>query len=236
MTNNTLNTPSQTSTAGAIILEQAVIGRAGLALTNPINLTLRPGTVTVVQGPNGIGKTTFLRVLAGLLPVMRGAIRAQIFGNKPTPVTPFDARWMANVAWLPVSPGLPPSLTPYDVLAQLGRLGGAGSRPDTDRAISNWGLDHLVDMPIQYLSAGQRRRVDLARLTLDQRPIWLLDEPAVTLDSQGRDRLGAAIDQHRAAGGMIVMASHDTWQHSDWQRITLTPDSAAATVTSAAHL
>lgn len=214
----------QTSeTARSITLDQAVIGRGGLPLTAPLSLNFAAGTATVLQGPNGIGKTSLLRVLAGLLPVLDGEVSETLSGDSATPVVPFDASWLTLIGWLPVAPGLPPSLNAQEILRQAAGLQGRVDASRIGQLLDQWGLSTLADLPTQYLSAGQRRRVDLARLQLSPKPIWLLDEPAVTLDKQGRALLHGAIETHRQAGGLIVMASHDDREHEGWKYLTLTP-------------
>ncbi|MBV6631711.1 MAG: heme ABC exporter ATP-binding protein CcmA [Alphaproteobacteria bacterium] len=221
MTDPTAPAATASSSKPAITLDQAVICRGGLALTAPLNLRFEAGSVTLIQGPNGVGKTSLLRVLAGLLPVMGGDVSETLSSDQTKAVMPFEPVWLTMVGWLPVTPGLPPGLNSAEILNQMARLHGPVGNQVVTAQLDKWGLAELADLPTQYLSAGQRRRVDLARLCLNPKPVWLLDEPAVTLDSQGREILGQAIEQHCQAGGLIVMASHEDWPQDHWNRIQL---------------
>lgn len=160
-----------------------------------VSLTLGAGELILVTGPNGSGKTTLLRCLAGLLAPMAG----QIAGR-------------ATAVGLTLHVGhadpVKGQLTVAENLRFWSALAGGGGRT-VGAAAEAFGLTALLDVPTQVLSAGQRRRLSLARLLLSPADVWLLDEPANALDTDGVDRLLAAVAEHREQGGGAIVATHD---------------------------
>lgn len=154
-----------------------------------VSFTLPAGGALVLRGPNGIGKTTLLRTLAGLQPPLSGRISA-----------PPEA-----IAYAAHADGLKATLTVTENLSFWARLHGHG---EIGAAMETFGLGPLRHRPAQNLSAGQRRRLGLARLLVTRRPIWLLDEPTVSLDVEGVALFGAAVRAHLAAGGAALIATH----------------------------
>ena len=159
-----------------------------------IGFTLRPGEALEVTGANGAGKSTLLRALAGLAPVDEGTI---VFGETPAEA----AHYLGHADALKGALGVGENLA---FLARL--LGGGGVEPEA--ALAALGLGHLVDLPAAYLSAGQRRRVALARLLVAPRPLWLLDEPTAALDAAAATSLTRMMAGHLTGGGLIVAATH----------------------------
>lgn len=160
--------------------------RGERVLFRGLNFALSLGEALQVQGTNGCGKTSLLRILAGLLPAYSGAVaRSGALGL-------VDER-----------PALDPHLPLGRALAFWQRLDGQ----DADHA-AQLGLGALLDVPVRYLSTGQRKRAALARLLNQQAPIWLLDEPLNGLDRGGVALVEALTAQHCAAGGIAVIASH----------------------------
>ncbi|MEO0391799.1 MAG: heme ABC exporter ATP-binding protein CcmA [Pseudomonadota bacterium] len=208
----TAHDPASAALLGGVIhLENLVVGRAGLPLTRPIEARFQAGSIWQISGVNGSGKTSLLRVLAGLLPAYAGRVTQSWLTGQPRAVYGFDGDWQRQVAWVPVTPAFKPGPTVNQVLA-LSHPGAASHGANQRRlaeACDHWGLAAIADQPVQYLSAGQRKRLDLARLMLDPRPVWLLDEPTVTLDAQARKTLALSLDHHRQQGGVTIMASHD---------------------------
>jgi heme exporter protein A len=156
------------------------------------------GTLLLV-GPNGAGKSTLLRLLAGLLRPAAGVLRWN--GQDALADLPSHARRVGYVGHLDA---IKPGLTAAENLAFAARLNG-GSVSDALAAV---GLEELADLPGRMLSAGQRRRLALARLALTRAPLWLLDEPTVGLDSRSVDRFVAMLQKHRDHGGLTVVATH----------------------------
>jgi heme exporter protein A len=152
-----------------------------------------PGEALILRGPNGAGKTTLLRALAGLIRPEAGSVQT----------TPEDAA----IALLGHADALKPGETVDAALAFWGRLHGAEPGA-VEAAMRAFAVGHLGARACGTLSAGQRRRVALARILISNRPIWLLDEPAAPLDARGRELLARAAADHRAAGGVIVATTH----------------------------
>ncbi|MEA2870723.1 MAG: heme exporter protein [Hyphomicrobiales bacterium] len=150
-------------------------------------------------GPNGSGKSSLLRLIAGLLRPSAGRIEFQ--GGTAERTIGEQAHYLGHLD------PLKPSLTVAENLDfWAGYLGDRDS--PADEALAAVGLGALTDLPAAYLSAGQRRRLSLARLLAVPRPIWLLDEPASGLDAAGQERLAEHMREHLATGGMVVAATH----------------------------
>tara|TARA_R110002020_G_scaffold83397_1_gene206708 strand:+ start:122654 stop:123214 length:561 start_codon:yes stop_codon:yes gene_type:complete len=163
--------------------------RGERVLFEGVSLTVACGDAVVLRGANGTGKTTLLRILAGLTRPEAG-----------------DVRRDAAHHWIGHREGLKPHETPRAHLSLWSQAWGAGS--DINTVLDEMGLSRPADVAARYLSAGQRRRTALARLMLDQRPLWLLDEPFTALDTEGRDKLLSMAATHRQNGGAIIAAVH----------------------------
>lgn len=175
--------------------------RGGRLVIEGVAATLCAGDALILRGPNGSGKSTLLRVLAGLLRPDRGRITWQ-----DVPVDEDRAAHRARLHYVAHADAVKPGLTVAENLAFAATLGGA--RSDPAAALDAMALRPLAELPARFLSAGQHRRLALARLLASPRPLWLLDEPGVGLDRASRDRLEAAIAAHRADGGICVVATH----------------------------
>ena len=174
------------------LLSAADIGmiRGEHLLFREVSLSLAPGEAIVLRGPNGAGKTTLLRILAGLTQAETGTIDR----NAPH-------HWVAH------RDGLKPHETPREHLTLWARAWGQ-SQTDIEPLLDEMGLSRPSDVPAKHLSAGQRRRTALARLRLENRPVWLLDEPLTALDADGKTLLLDMIAAHRAEGGGMIAAIH----------------------------
>jgi len=177
--------------------------RGQRVLFRDLGFRVDAGQVLSLEGPNGAGKTSLLRVLAGLLPAAGGTV-ALVFGSESE--TDADER-ARRVAWLGHNDAAKPQLTPREVLAFFARL--YGTRADVDAALGAVGLAKLADLACGYLSAGQKKRLALARLKVAERPVWLLDEPLSSLDADGRKRALDLINAHIMFGGIVVAATHE---------------------------
>jgi heme exporter protein A len=168
-----------------------------------LNLSVNPGDMLKVCGPNGAGKTSLLRMLCGLLPPSAGEVH---FEGQPLPGA---ARALAaNVLWLGHAPAVTLSLTPRENLAALCALGAPATPRAIDAALAEMGLGGFEGQPCHSLSAGQARRVALARLHLNPPSLWLLDEPFTALDAATLVRLEAHLAAHCERGGMVVFTAH----------------------------
>ncbi len=183
--------PDLMSSQAAPLLSGTGLGmiRGERVLFREISLTVRASEALVLRGANGTGKTTLLRILAGLTRPEAGQVTRQ-----------------AAHHWVGHREGLKPQETPR---AHLNLWKQAwGSVADTDSILTRMGLTRAADVAGRYLSAGQRRRAALARLLLEERPVWLLDEPYTALDAEGRALVDALIAEHRAKGGAVIAAIH----------------------------
>ena len=181
-----------------LVVENLTTARGGRALAEHLSFQVAAGEGILLTGPNGAGKTTLLRTIAGFLKAREGTIRIE-----PASDTIEFAEHCHYVGHLN---GLRPSLTVRENLSFWQRFyGGAVEIDDTLEAFD---IDHLDDIPAGYLSAGQKRRLGLARLMIADRPIWLLDEPSVSLDIASQALLTTAVDRHLANGGIVLAATH----------------------------
>ncbi|MGB3408002.1 MAG: heme ABC exporter ATP-binding protein CcmA [Jannaschia sp.] len=156
-----------------------------------VSFTLAPGEALILRGPNGAGKTTLLRTLAGLTPAVAGSLSA-----------PPDA-----MAYGAHADGLKAQLTVRENLAFWASVFGTGASGVTTAARA-FDLDPLMSRRAADLSAGQKRRAALARMVLTGRPIWLLDEPTVSLDAANVMLFAAAVSRHLSGGGSAIVATH----------------------------
>lgn len=159
-------------------------------------------TALVLTGPNGAGKTTLIRAIAGFLKPVRGTIALE--GGQPEQTLGEQCHYVAHAN------GIKAAFTVGENLAFWQQyFGGAKDGAILNEAAERLGLGALTAIPAAYLSAGQRRRLALARLLVAPRPVWLLDEPTVSLDAASRALLRDLIERHLAAGGLVVAATHD---------------------------
>jgi len=198
------------STAGAAATTLCARGlafsRGGRRVFEGIGFELKAGQMLQVLGANGSGKTSLLRVLGGLLPAEEG----ELFWCDED-LQPVGSDLQPSVAYVGHANGIDADLSGAENLRFAARLGGVDESPqDIERALRSLGLDASSNTPVRALSQGQRRRVALARLALLQRRLWLLDEPLSSLDAQAGTLFLAQLDAHLQAGGMAVVATHET--------------------------
>jgi heme exporter protein A len=172
--------------------------RGGRAVFSGLSFTVEAGEALVVLGPNGIGKSSLLRLVAGLVPRSNGKLALE--GADPELSIGEQAHYLGH------QDALKPSLTVRENLTFWSRYLG-GSEP-ADAVLAAVGLEEIAELPAGYLSAGQRRRLSIARLLAVRRPIWLLDEPTSALDTSGQARLAGFMGEHLAGGGLILAATH----------------------------
>lgn len=168
-----------------------------------VSFVLSRGECLHVLGPNGSGKTTLLRVVAGLLEPEQGSVG---WGGRPAREQR-DA-WCASFSYLAHSDGLKPELTARENLAFETSLRRVVKDAELDDALARVGLATVRDQPAGVLSAGQRRRLALARVVLAAAPLWILDEPYTNLDSNGASLVSEVIARHLDAGGAALVAAH----------------------------
>lgn len=178
--------------------------RGGITVLSGVSFSVEPGHALVLQGANGIGKTTLLRTLAGLQPAVSGSYTA-----------PTD-----SIAYSAHADGIKPSLSVGENLAFWASIFGCAT---TAPAIVSMQLTALLARPAAHLSAGQKRRLGLARLLVTGRPIWLLDEPTVSLDTTSTALFAGMIAAHLGQGGAAVIASHIDLGIASATRLDLAP-------------
>jgi heme exporter protein A len=173
--------------------------RGGREVFSGLDFAASSGEALAVTGPNGSGKTSLLRLIAGLLAVAGGSIGLE--GGEAELTLPEQAHYLGH------RDALKPALS---VAENLGFwrdfLGGAAF--DAGKSLAAVGLDHTAHLPAAFLSAGQRRRLSIARLLTVRRPVWLLDEPTNALDTAGQNLFAGVMRDHLAHGGLIIAATH----------------------------
>jgi heme exporter protein A len=173
--------------------------RGGRELFSGLGFALSAGEALVVTGRNGSGKSSLLRLIAGLLHPDEG--RISLAGGDHQLSIAEQAHYLGH------QDALKPSLTVEENLRFWSAYLGPAENPP-EHALGQLGLDDLTDLPAAYLSAGQKRRLSLARLLTVHRPLWLLDEPTAALDTEGQARLGELMQAHLVRGGLILAAAH----------------------------
>ena len=163
--------------------------RGDIAVLDAVEFRIPAGEALILRGPNGAGKTTLLRTIAGLTPLRHGTLS-------------FTAD---DVAYAAHADGLKSQLSVADNLNFWAQVYGA---QNMNAALDAFELHDLLDRPAGYLSAGQKRKLSLSRLTLTGRPLWALDEPTVSLDTANVARFSAAVSRHLDTGGSAVIATH----------------------------
>jgi heme exporter protein A len=186
--------PDRTITVAALSCR-----RGEQTLFADLQFTVPPGELLLLRGPNGVGKTTLLLALAGIIRPESGSI--SVTGRHP------DDRPGTDLHLFGHQPATKARLSVCENLRFWADMFG-GDRALIDRALEAVGLAHIAGLEAGYLSAGQTRRLGLARLLVADRPIWLLDEPTAALDSQGEQLVLGLIDAHLRRGGIAIAATH----------------------------
>src|SRR6202047_1769886 len=173
--------------------------RCGREVLSGVDFEVSSGRAPALPGPNGSGKTSLLRLIAGLLTMAGGSVDLE--GGEAELTLPEQAHYLGH------RDALKPALSVLENLAfWRDFLGGAAC--DAAESLAAVGLDHAGHLPAAYLSAGQRRRLSIARLLAVRRPIWLLDEPTNALDAAGQTLFATLMADHLSRGGLIIAATH----------------------------
>lgn len=180
------------------------VARGGVTVLSGLTFSVGAGQALVLRGPNGSGKTTLLRTLAGLQPAVDGSLEL-------APDT---------VAYAAHADGLKSTLTVAENLAFWTEVYGG---PSPDHAMAALDLSALTRRPAGELSAGQKRRLGLARLLVTGRPLWLLDEPTVSLDRASSELFAKVVRHHLASGGATIIATHVDLGLPEAQELDLGP-------------
>jgi heme exporter protein A len=200
---------------GVLAAENLACRRGERMIFSGLSCAVPPGGALLLTGANGSGKSSLLRLLATLLMPAAGRVTwdgAPIANDLP--------RYRASLHYVGHLDAIKPALGVRETLAFWAGIRGV-AEPQIDRALAAFGLEPMADWPCRWLSAGQRRRLALARLIAAPAPLWLLDEPTAALDSDSEGRLTTAIEAHRAAGGRVVIATHQPMPLADAQNLLL---------------
>lgn len=182
--------------------EKLACARGERRLFDSLSFRVRAGQALAVEGANGSGKTSLLRLIAGFLAPTGGRILVKTAASESD-----DAEERGRlVGWLGHLDGLKPQLTVHE---QLGFFAPLYGQPVDPAVLEQVGLARQAELPCRYLSAGQRRRLALARLLVSRRPLWLLDEPFAALDVAGQALVAQLMARHCGEGGIIIAATHD---------------------------
>jgi heme exporter protein A len=173
--------------------------RGGRDVFAGVSFSVAAGESLTIRGRNGAGKSSLLRLVVGLVRIAAG--RLSLEGGDPELTVGEQAHYLGHLD------ALKPSLSVEENLRFWSAFLGAAAI-DLKKPLRAVGLDALADLPAAYLSAGQRRRLSIARLLAVERPLWLLDEPTSTLDAAAQARLGEIMGAHLAGGGIVLAATH----------------------------
>lgn len=186
----------------SLTAEKLACTRGDRKLFDGLSFRVSAGQALAVEGANGAGKTSLLRMIAGFLAPAAGRL---VLKSAQTEITDAEERGK-TIGWLGHHDGLKPQLTVREQLDFFARLYG---RQADASALERVGLARQAELPCRYLSAGQRRRLALARLLVSERPLWLLDEPFAALDTAGQGLIAQLMARHCGHGGIIIAATHD---------------------------
>ncbi len=175
----------------------------GRLVFRDLDFSIEAGRALAIEGPNGAGKTSLLRMIAGFLAPASGTINLQTNAGE---ISDGEERGKF-IGWLGHADGVKPQLSVAENLKFFAAFYGA--QMPVNAALFEVGLPRLADLPGQYLSAGQKRRLALARLKMSNRALWLMDEPLASLDAAGKKLAANMIAAHCANGGMVIAATHE---------------------------
>jgi heme exporter protein A len=195
-----------------LIAEGLSCTRGSRLLFEGLGFSLDAGHALIVTGPNGTGKSSLLRLLAGLAPLQAGTVRLE--GGLPDIPLAEQAHYLGHLDAHKAALSVAENLAFWRTVLGSPAL-------SVEAALAEVGLGALAHLPVAVLSAGQKRRLALARLIVARRPLWLLDEPTTALDANAQSRVSALARVHLASGGLIVAATHAPLDFGSAQHLRL---------------
>ncbi len=192
--------------------------RGGRPVFRKLDLSIKQGQIIALRGPNGCGKTSLLRTLAGLLKPARGTVIKN--GNKELSFPFLNAR---DFAWIAHGNGIKAGLTAIENLNFLCELMPSGNKALIEKALEKMTLSEVAHKEARFYSAGQMRRLALCRLVICPSPLWMLDEPLNALDKNGREMLKTMILDYTQQGGMVILADHEGFLEQRAINFDMTP-------------
>lgn len=191
--------------ADALRVEKVHVWRGDRHVLKGVSVSLGPGQLVHVSGPNGTGKTTLLRVICGLLRPEQGAVS---WRGQPISISSVRDEYQATLAYASHEPALKADLTALENLRFAVGLKRRVSAGELRTSLEQTGVGACADLPARVLSAGQRRRVAMARVLAMSAALWLLDEPFTNLDAAGADLMTSLLRSHVSAGGFALVVAH----------------------------
>lgn len=191
------------SAAPGLRVENVHVWRGDRHVLKGVSLELQPSEVLHVRGPNGTGKTTLLRVASGMMRPEHG--RVTWLGR---PISEVRSEFQRSLAYAAHEPALKGDLSPLENLRFMVGLKRRVTTAELKANLARTGVAACADLPVRVLSAGQRRRVVMARVLASRAPLWLLDEPFTNLDSAGTELVGALLVEHVNGGGLALVVAH----------------------------
>ncbi|WP_096086532.1 cytochrome c biogenesis heme-transporting ATPase CcmA [Agaribacterium haliotis] len=205
-----------------LALEKLYFEREDLPLFGGLSASWQSGSIVQIAGHNGCGKTTLLRMIAGLLQPSSGRVLWDDKANR-------GLSFQSKLLFLGHQVGVKMTMTALENLRWFFALHGrksADKTPEVSRdelleALERVGLRAYADTPAHSMSAGQQRRIALARLFISEAPLWILDEPFTAIDKHGVSELEQRIDKHAASGGIVLLTTHQRWSAPSFQVLDL---------------
>ena len=205
-----------------LVAERVCVARGGHVFFSGISFSLETGEALQVIGPNGVGKSTLLRVLAGLLPDAEGSVRLE---GADVESAAEGAHYLGHRNGMKTQLSVRENLDFWQRFMAVSNA--SGKACSIEEAVARVGLDGLDHLPFGYLSAGQKQRIAMARLLVAYRPLWLLDEPTAALDTEAQVMFSGLVRDHLADGGMAVAATHHWLGLENVRTLALDPDGEA---------